>query len=299
MKNNFSVIIPLYNKEAHILRALESVKNASEGYNVEVIIVNDGSTDNSRKIVEKYIKKDSNYKLINQPNQGVSEARNNGIKKAQNKYILLLDADDKWDKSFISYIDDLIKNFPDCGIYATAYENIFDEKNRKIPNIVNVPDYGIIQDYFDAVAEGHAPVWSSACCLDGDIFWKVGGFVKGETHGEDKALWGKIALEYEIARTSAIGSYRYWDADNRSESTWKPGGEWSFFPYAKSFMETHELNKKRENSLIHYLLEQRLYKVYRALKSGYFTYAVRELMMAVKLRNFHFWIDIFLKKIKS
>lgn len=93
-----SVIIPIYNCEEYIEQCLESIYNQdySELDKIQVILINDGSTDNSleicNKLKEKY--KDMSIELINGKNQGVSKARNKGVKEAKGKYIMFLDADD-------------------------------------------------------------------------------------------------------------------------------------------------------------------------------------------------------------
>ncbi|MET3536073.1 glycosyltransferase family 2 protein [Chryseobacterium limigenitum] len=94
-----SVIIPMYNAEETVIKALNSVK--FQTYDVgefEVIVINDGSTDGSKILVENYIKvnPEINIQLINQPNSGVSKARNAGLKLAKGDYIALLDSDDEW-----------------------------------------------------------------------------------------------------------------------------------------------------------------------------------------------------------
>lgn len=93
-----SVIIPLYNGEQSIEKALVSVKNQTWKRDFEIIVVNDGSTDNSKSVVENFIDKNPalNIQLINQQNVGVSKARNTGLKLAKGKYIALLDSDDEW-----------------------------------------------------------------------------------------------------------------------------------------------------------------------------------------------------------
>ena len=99
-----SVIIPCYNQEKYIADCLESVlAQTFEDY--EAIVVDDGSTDNSIKIVEEYQKKSNKIRLIRQENQGVVTARNNAIKQAKGKYIYPLDADD------IAHRDVLRKSF--------------------------------------------------------------------------------------------------------------------------------------------------------------------------------------------
>lgn len=89
----FSIIIPVYNKEKYIKSCLESVVVQTIN-DYEVVIVNDGSTDKSEEIIKEYLKKYKNFKYINQVNQGLSIARNNGVKEAKGEYIIFLDSDD-------------------------------------------------------------------------------------------------------------------------------------------------------------------------------------------------------------
>lgn len=93
-----SVIITCYNNGLYIGQAIDSVLEQSY-LNLEVIIINDGSTDDSQHIIKTF--EDCRINLINQPNQGVIAARNNGIKKAKGLYFLPLDGDDYLDSSFI------------------------------------------------------------------------------------------------------------------------------------------------------------------------------------------------------
>lgn len=94
MKNSIlSIIIPVYNVECYIDKCLDSIiSQICNG--VEVILVNDGSTDSSKEICHKYEYKYDFIKLVSQSNQGLSEARNTGIKYAQGDYLLFLDSDD-------------------------------------------------------------------------------------------------------------------------------------------------------------------------------------------------------------
>lgn len=93
-----SVIIPLYNGSQTIEKSLVSVKNQTWKGDFEIIVVNDGSTDNSKAIVEDFINKNPNLHIIllNQENGGVSKARNTGLKLAKGEHIALLDSDDEW-----------------------------------------------------------------------------------------------------------------------------------------------------------------------------------------------------------
>lgn len=93
MSCEISVIIPVYNTEKYLKRCLDSVIHQTFK-DIEIIIVNDGSTDNSSSIIDKYKNKDSRIIVINQDNNGLSEARNSGIKVSSGKYISFVDSDD-------------------------------------------------------------------------------------------------------------------------------------------------------------------------------------------------------------
>ncbi|MCD8020627.1 MAG: glycosyltransferase, partial [Clostridiales bacterium] len=89
----YSVIIPVYNAKKTLVRCVESVLSQKRS-DVELVIVNDGSTDESEKIISEYIEKNSNIVYISQKNAGVSRARNVGIENTHGKYITFLDSDD-------------------------------------------------------------------------------------------------------------------------------------------------------------------------------------------------------------
>lgn len=104
-KINLSIIIPAYNVEKYIVECLESLKESlNDNYSHEIIIVNDGSTDNTLEIINsfKLENKELNLIIMNQLNQGQSVARNNGISLAKGKYISFVDADDKVNKDIYS-----------------------------------------------------------------------------------------------------------------------------------------------------------------------------------------------------
>lgn len=88
-----SVIVPIYNVEKYLEECLDSIKNQTYS-NIEVILVNDGSTDKSKEICDRYCEDDSRFKLINQANQGQSVARNNGVAASTGEFIAFVDSDD-------------------------------------------------------------------------------------------------------------------------------------------------------------------------------------------------------------
>lgn len=88
-----SIVIPVYNAEKYLRACLDSML-AQTYKNWEAICVNDGSSDNSAQILEEYAAKDARFHIINQPNSGVSTARNTGMRQTTGKYIYFMDADD-------------------------------------------------------------------------------------------------------------------------------------------------------------------------------------------------------------
>ena len=96
MMNNdgkISIIIPAYNIEKFIGQCLESLINQTYK-NIEIIVVNDGSKDNTLQVIKEYADKDSRIKIINQENQGLSESRNNALELVNSEYVMFVDGDD-------------------------------------------------------------------------------------------------------------------------------------------------------------------------------------------------------------
>ena len=114
---SISVVIPLYNKERYIHRAVESVLSQKIAPD-EVIIVDDGSTDGGAREVKKI--SDFRIRLVQQSNSGECAARNRGIDEARNELVAFLDADDEWKPDFLAQIHRLMNNFPDCCLLYTS-----------------------------------------------------------------------------------------------------------------------------------------------------------------------------------
>lgn len=116
-----SIVIPVYNGEDYILRAVNSIIRP-ELEEIEIILVNDGSTDNSGQICEDLSKKYDKVKVIHKKNGGLSSARNCGIKNSIGRYISFLDADDYMDRNTYKKILNVIKKYsPDCVDFGWKY----------------------------------------------------------------------------------------------------------------------------------------------------------------------------------
>lgn len=118
-----SIIIPVYNKEQFLHRCLDSFLN-SDFAELEIIVVNDGSTDNGGVICDMYQRKDSRFKVIHQPNAGVSAARNKGLDIATGKWIYFADADDWIDSNAFDSIASAIRTYSDVDFVRTYCREI-------------------------------------------------------------------------------------------------------------------------------------------------------------------------------
>jgi len=126
-----SIIMPAYNAELFIEEAIESV--ISQTYiNWELIIVNDGSTDNTRTIVEKFLLEDNRIKLINQENKRLGAARNTGFKNATGFFVAFLDSDDLWLPSKLEIQIDFLSKNPNIDVVFSGGYTFFEDKNIKL-----------------------------------------------------------------------------------------------------------------------------------------------------------------------
>ena len=194
MPPQFSVIMPLYNKAPYVHKALETVL-AQTYRDFELIIVDDGSTDNSRQIVEQFEILDLRFQISSQENAGAAAARNNGVKASSGKFVCFLDADDWWEPTFLEEINRLITEYPDAGVYCTNYV-YYKPCKTHVP--LNLPTG--YMNYPDAYLRSTAmPIWTGATCMPRTVFDEMGGFPVGIKLGEDFLLWAKTALHYPIA----------------------------------------------------------------------------------------------------
>ncbi len=200
---NFSIVIPLYNKEKSINRTIDSVLT-QKNKNFELIIINDGSTDDSLLHASSY--NDPRIKIITQENKGVSSARNLGIKNAKYSWVAFLDADDMWLPEHLTELEKIIKKKPDACMVATRSF----ETKKKFPD--NKKNQAIKEiDYFSLAAKKIGIINSSCVCIRKDILDKIGGFSVEYKLGEDLELWAKVALKYKTAISTKITSIYFRD----------------------------------------------------------------------------------------
>ncbi|WP_222859828.1 glycosyltransferase family 2 protein [Noviherbaspirillum massiliense] len=204
-----SVVMPLYNKARYVEQAIASVLSGNALVH-ELIVVDDGSTDEGPQLVAAV--DDPRIRLIRQRNQGVSAARNHGIREATGDYIAFLDADDYWMPGYIQEIAALIRAYPDCGMFATRYV-LFDEEGHTelapVRALKSSQPQQRITRFFEAWAKGNF-FFTSSVVVPRSIFFDHGIFFpEKENLGEDQDVWFRIAELYPVAYSmQPLAAYR-------------------------------------------------------------------------------------------
>lgn len=190
MNVDVTVVIPAFNSALLIVRCLESVFRQSYTGNVEVIIVDDGSTDQTADIVQRLF--GEKVKYIYQPNAGVSSARNNGIKHATGKYIAFLDSDDFWHEHFLSRTVDFLNHHPECVAVNVSQCHV----------TVSGRSYTIIPENKEAVLTDFFLYWgkynhvcTGSVLLKTEIAKGVGGQREDLLVCEDLEFWALLATQ--------------------------------------------------------------------------------------------------------
>lgn len=140
MKPKFSIIIPIYNAEKYLNRCILSIINQTYR-DFEIILVDDGSKDNSGTICDKYAENDARIKVIHQNNSGVSTARNAGLKNAVGDYIIFVDSDDYIEFDMLEKIKYILDKYDvDCIIYNlnNIIETKYVDEDELIENMIKL-----------------------------------------------------------------------------------------------------------------------------------------------------------------
>ena len=180
-----SIILTVYNKESYLRRALESIlsqKNVAKG-DYEVLVVNDGSTDGSPAIIEEYAKRDARIRVLTQQNQGLSIARNNGVRAAAGDYVWFVDADDSISPESVASITAAIVQSPDIIPIYARNDGSANVRNAIPPSVTSGRDILLSGKWRHC---GPFYVYNRKFLIDNDLFYYPG------IYHEDSELTPKL-----------------------------------------------------------------------------------------------------------
>ena len=205
----FSIIIPVYNTEKYLNKCLSSVFNQSFS-DYEVIVVNDGSTDDSYKIIEKFEKEHSNLKSFFKENGGLSSARNYGVSKACGEYILFLDSDDYYESDLLLKLNE---SDDDCDIMRFGVQDIYDDGS-----IIKYNEQGFDKinglKGFEKICRYHYVEIACAYCYKRK-FWIDNNFKFTDgTYHEDFGLIPLVLINCTSVRSINYIGYNYYQRSN-------------------------------------------------------------------------------------
>lgn len=209
---NFSVIIPVYNRPKLIQRAIKSVIEQSKSAQ-EIIVINDGSTDQTKSALKAY---QNDIIIIDQPNLGVSAARNAGIRIAKNEWLAFLDSDDEWHKDKLLRAETFNDKNPRYKIFQS--DEIWIRNGKRVnPKIKH-------QKFNGWIYKQSLPlciVSPSAVIIHKNVFLDVGLFDEKFFVCEDYDLWLRISRKYPIGLDNFEGLIKYGGhSDQLSRKYW-------------------------------------------------------------------------------
>ena len=218
-----SVIIPTYNYAKYLPRAIDSVL-AQTYKDFEIIVVDDGSTDHTKEVLMPYVDK---IRYIYQPNQGISAARNRGLKESQGRWIAFLDADDSWIPEKLALQIDIPAKDPLVKlIYGKVI--LFREDGTVVENYPTRDPGRNAQELAERL--GYLP--TSTIMASKDIIMKVGSFDEDLPTSEDVDLWVRIARVAKIYEVNEpILAYHYNHGGNTTSNEMKMYEGWVRFHY--------------------------------------------------------------------
>ena len=195
-----SVIVPVYKVEKYLPECIDSIL-AQTFTDFELILVDDGSPDNSGKICDDYATRDSRIRVFHKENGGVSSARNFGIDNARGEWIALMDGDDSWLPRHLENIFRATVEFPDVKVFYTGYTN------SRTNDFTPIDDRFAFEvcDYWAFALRGKA-IWTSCVCFHSTITKEMPMFRTDLTHGEDLDVWRRMVRNRRVVMVPAVSA---------------------------------------------------------------------------------------------
>lgn len=203
---DLSVIIPVYNAAALIDRCLDSVFNQKTRYTFEVILVDDGSTDNSVELIKA--RKEMNIILYKQQNAGPAVARNKGVELAQGRYVTFIDADDYWEDTFFEKTIGFLEVHKECIAVSVGQNHLTVSGNFTAPQCLEDYEQPVVLDDFFSFWAKWMHVCTGSIMIRLEYAKKTGGQRTELRITEDLEFWallatyGKFGMIPEVLFTS-------------------------------------------------------------------------------------------------
>lgn len=188
---DLSIIIPVYNKFQLLNRCLDSILCQTTNYSYEVILVDDGSTDDSVELIKA--RKENNIILHEQQNAGPSTARNKGVELSHGKYCAYLDADDYWSDGFIEKTVSFLEQYNECVAVNVAQRHLTVSGEHIAPSCYK--DYSkpfVLDDFFAFWAE-YMHVCTGSVVIRTDVIKQAGGMRTDLRVTEDLEFWALVS----------------------------------------------------------------------------------------------------------
>lgn len=249
-----AIIIPAYNAESFITDAINSVYSQEQDESCfSVIVVNDGSTDDTIPRIKKIVKNHSNLHLLNQKNKGVSSARNTGVDYSNADYVTFLDADDKFAKGSLAKTIEIINNENADFIVCRSFNDTdSEERYCWLKDFESNCEYSFADLYNKSFSRG------SACgCLYNSTFLSKNNirFPEGVAYGEDSIFFAQCLIHAQNAKFYDVDLYHITTRDNSALTTYnreKINRFQNSVDYISTFVKESSLGT-REASVLNYL----------------------------------------------
>jgi len=193
-----SVVVTCYNQEEYIGDAIGSVVRQTRYDAIsEIIVVDDGSTDGSETVIRGWADRCGEIRYVYQENQGVSAARNTGIRHSSGDYIAFLDGDDLWCEDRLEKQLRATKKYPDVGLFfgdVYSFQNDPADRTRGYCTRFEYDDVEVLSKLY--LYGG--PILTPTTLVRSNCFEEVGLFDRCLWQGEDRDMWVRIAAEYSI-----------------------------------------------------------------------------------------------------
>ncbi|WP_456409218.1 glycosyltransferase family 2 protein [Caldithrix abyssi] len=266
-----SVIIPVYNRPQMVKRAIESVLAQTEAAH-EILVINDGSTDETPRILEKF---GTRITVVNQAHKGVSAARNTGIRLARGEWIALLDSDDEWLPEKLAMAREFHESHPQYLIFQS--QEIWIRHGKRVNPKKKHQKYG---GWIFRQSLPLCIVSPSAVVIHQSVFKKVGLFDENFPVCEDYDLWLRVARLFPIGLDSRPGIVKYGGHEDQLSRKY-----WGIDYYRVLAIEKHLKENNLPPDLRQAALEEILKKL-QVLISGYQKRGRRNFQLEEKWRRY-------------